>query len=309
MAPLPGIGTIDKIYKKFEEKIREHKSYLGMSIIGNPCDRALWYTFHWTSPPEVIDGRKLRLFETGDIEEERIKNNLRSIGVEITNEQSEMSDIGGHFSGHCDGEVLGLEEAPATVHILECKTHNDKSFKDLLKKGVRESKPVHWEQMQTYMHYRNRTRAYYIALNKNDESLYQERVEYDALETMKIINRAKYIIDSAIPLSKLHENPKSKMAFVCGYCNHFGICHDKEFAERNCRTCLFSTPIVDNTVEKKWKCDKHNKFLTKEEQKAGCNFHRYIPELVPGKQIDSDEDAEWIKYEIEGKEWVDNGGI
>jgi hypothetical protein len=39
-------------------------------------------------------------------------------------------------------------------------------------------------------------------------------------------------------------------------------------------------------------------------QQAGCAMHLYIPDLVPGEQIDAGED--WVSYRLrDGAEWRD----
>ena len=69
------------------------------------------------------------------------------------------------WSGSIDGIIeKGVPEAPTKRHILECKTHSLKSFKDLCDKGVQESKPQHWCQMQLYMHGTGIDRALYFAV-------------------------------------------------------------------------------------------------------------------------------------------------
>ena len=47
--------------------------------------------------------------------------------------------------------------------------------------------------------------------------------------------------------AKLHEDPKAKAAFACGWCPAKAICHEGQFARRNCRTCISATPVLDGT--------------------------------------------------------------
>ena len=127
------------------------RGYLGASIIGHHCERYLWYCFRQCCKPD-FSGRMYRLFETGDLEEPRFIRELRAIGCTVhdtdeNGEQFEVSAFGGHFSGHMDGCALGIPEAPKTWHVLEFKTHNAKSFRGLVKKGVKESKPQHYAQI------------------------------------------------------------------------------------------------------------------------------------------------------------------
>ena len=70
--------TVQKIYEHYEaSRYNGHRAHLGGSQIGNPCSRALWYQFRHASS-QSFEGRMLRLFETGDREEERIVANLRA---------------------------------------------------------------------------------------------------------------------------------------------------------------------------------------------------------------------------------------
>jgi hypothetical protein len=44
--------------------------------------------------------------------------------------------------------------------------------------------------------------------------------------------------------------------------------------------------------------------LTRREQETGCAAHLYIPDLIPGEQLDAGED--WVSYRLpDGTEWRD----
>ena len=44
--------------------------------------------------------------------------------------------------------------------------------------------------------------------------------------------------------------------------------------------------------------------LKRDAQQAGCAMHLYVPDLVPGEQIDAGED--WVSYRLrDGAEWRD----
>ncbi len=97
-----------------------------------------------------------------------------------TGEQWRIVFAGGHASGRTDGKVTGVPEAPKTMHVFEAKSMNDRAFKALLKAGcVREGKPEHFAQVQTYLHCQGLTRALYLGVNKNTDELYCERIEYE----------------------------------------------------------------------------------------------------------------------------------
>lgn len=309
-------SIVDSIYALYEQGAREApRPYLGASIIGGDCERALWYGFRWACPSEEISGRKLRLFETGHREEARIIAELKAVGVEVAGEQTGVSAVGGHFRGHMDGVVLGLPESPKTPHVLEIKTHNEKSYADLWKKGVQKSKPVHYAQMQIYMHFSECKRALYLSVNKNDDTLYSERIAYDGKFAFSLMKKAWRIIEAHKAPSKLHEDPEAREAFVCGWCPAKAVCHEGEFAQRNCRTCLSSTPLIDDTGHGAWRCDYWDTGLTIDQQRLGCPMHRYLPSFVPGEQTDAVQVAVpnarnrnriAVTYKMkDGKEWCD----
>jgi hypothetical protein len=305
----PPDTTVSRIYQLYEAapEARSERPYLGASILGAECTRQLWYTFRWAYYAEPPQGRVLRLFDDGHREEARVIDELRRIGVEVFGAQSGFKELGGHLSGHIDGVASHVPEAPKTMHILEIKTHNDKSFKDLLRSRVKISKPQHYAQMMLYMHYLNYKRALYIAVNKNDSMIYSERIPYNAGEAGALVLRAATIIRADHAPPKLHEDPTRPSAYACLWCASKSICHDNQPARRNCRTCISATAIIDDSVEAKWHCNFWNKNLTLEEQAAGCPAHLYLPSLVPAlEQVDADPEQRLISYKMkDGSIWID----
>src|SRR5690606_35833463 len=182
------------------------------SQIAEGCARKLWYDFRWTTPHEAIPGRTLRLFATGNIEEERWVEDLRAIGCEVVDRAPDGRQIrvelaGGHVGGYLDSEILGLPEAPTKWHVGEIKSHNLKSFTALKKEGVQKSKPLHFGQMQIYMHARGRDRAIYLAVCKDNDELYTERVHYDAAYVARLLAKAERIIQANELPPRISDNP------------------------------------------------------------------------------------------------------
>lgn len=302
--PDPTNHTIGAIYAAYESRNFDvERTYLGASVIGDECEFKLFLGFRWAVEPEQFDGRKLRLFQTGHREEARMIEDLRRAGIDAYEEDPDtmrqwaVESVGGHFRGHLDGIVTGLPEAPAARHVLECKTHNEKSFKDLVSKGVEASKPTHFAQMQVYMHLRGIQRALYLAVNKNTDELYAERVAYDPAKAGALMAKAERIILTDRAPARLDAK-----AWQCGFCNAANVCRNGAFARRNCRTCLHSSPASGGV----WECEKHKTFLDKDAQRAGCGDHRYLPDLVPGEQMDVRGTR--VVYRMrDGREWIDGG--
>lgn len=315
MAEIPQVETptVAAIYAAYKAiRIAEDRPYLGMSGFGSDCDRALFYGWRKVDEPERLDGRRIRLFETGHLEEDRIVNNLRMAGVFVedvdpaTGRQWAVTSLGGHLRGHQDGQATRVPEAPKTRHVLECKTHNDKSFKALVKDGVAVSKPGHYRQMQFYMHHSGLTRALYIAVNKNDDAIYSERVRYDPAAARLLIARAERVLRANEPPPKLHADPTASAAYACSWCLSRAVCHEGRFARAHCRTCLHATAVVDDGDAGRWRCERFGLDLTFDEQMRGCEFHLYLPALVPGEQVDADPEAGTVTYRLlDGATWVD----
>lgn len=315
MAELPPTetATVAAIYEAYEAQRHEKdRPYLGMSGFGTECDRALFYGWRKAHPPEALDGRRIRLFETGHLEEDRIVDNLRAAGIMVdsvdpaTGRQWAVSNLGGHLRGHLDGQAMRVPEAPNTRHVFEAKTHNEKSFKALLKDGVEASKPGHFAQMQFYMHHTGLTRALYVAVNKNDDAVYSERVRYDPLAATRLLLRAERVLRAEDPPPRLHEDPTAQAAYVCGWCPSRAVCHEGQFARVHCRTCLHATPVIDEGDGGRWICERFGLDLTFDEQMRGCEFHLFLPGLVPAAQVDADEAAGTVTYEFaDGTTWVD----
>lgn len=314
MAELPELVTLTEaaIWAGLEApQDRGERKYLGASVLGEDCERKLWYAFRWATPPDVFDGRKLSIFESGNVWEDRLVEYLRAGGmtVEATDPENEGEQFavrfaGGHGGGHTDGKVYGVPEAPKTVHLFEAKSSNQKNFLVLRRKGVKEAKASHYAQMQTYMHLQGLTRALYVCVNKNDDALYVERVDYDAAFALALMVKADRIVSANSAPPKLHEDPAAKMAWQCGFCDKRGVCHEGAWARRNCRTCIHATAEPDGDA--RWSCARHLKDLTVEEQRAGCPNHLYTPSLVAGAQMDADEAGEWVEYRMaDGSTWRD----
>lgn len=280
------------------------RPHLGASQIGNPCGRALWYSFRW-SKPASFEARMLRLFARGQREENIFVELLRNAGVTVVthNQQTgqQFSFKTSHFGGSMDGACVGLPDAPKTWHVWECKTFSAKTFNDLAKKGVKESKPEHYFQMQAYLAWTGMTRALYTAVCKDDDRLHLERIDFDKAEADKLFAKAQRIIDAVEPPPGISERPDW---YECKLCDYHALCHGSAVPLPTCRSCAHVTPIADG----QWHCTRNNKLLDVAAQKAACQSHRYIPALLVrfAEVVDADTEENWIKYRhrVTGHEFI-----
>jgi hypothetical protein len=293
-------ALIDKHHESLAEPPRPH---MGCSQLGHKCDRWLWLSFRWAVQPK-FPGRILRLFRRGQNEEATIVSDLRAIGLDVrgSGRQQTRVDFGAHVSGSIDAIIeSGVPEAPKKRHIAEFKTHSKKSFEDLLKAGaVASAKPEHFVQMQLYMHGTKIDRALYVAVCKDDDRIYTERVRYEQDVAERYIERGRRLALADRMPEPISTDPSW---YQCKFCDAHEFCHETKTTKHvNCRTCAHSTAKDDST----WRCERHDADgIPVEFQRQACDSHVLHPDLVPWQRKDGLD--EWTAvYVIEGRD-VANG--
>lgn len=281
--PRTTVEIIDESFKS--DRDEGHRPHLGGSLIGHFCTRHIWYKFRWYKK-ESFNGRMYRLFERGHNEEDMFANILRKAGVEVRHAKPEPQKrffmFGGHFSCEIDGVGLGFFEAPKSEHVLEFKTYNHKSFLDLIGCSEKEYKelrdtqaflvdtktgnPRHYAQMQIGMHMSGLERALYLAVNKNDDCLAQERLDYNADFAESLINKAESVVFGRIAPPRFSD---IKSNWKCKTCVFREICHNDEEPEKNCRTCKHSVATRDG----KWRCNMLDREISTEHQRGDYVCH------------------------------------
>ena len=284
---------IDQHHADQKEQPRPH---LGASMLGHHCDRWLWLSFRW-AVVEKFPGRILRLFRRGQNEEQQIISDLRAIGLDVRTPSSGQSrvDFGCHVSGSIDARVeSGVPGAVKTPHVAEFKTHSLKSFNDVKAKGVKESKPMHWAQMQLYMLGTELNRALYVAVCKDDDRIYTERVRLDLPLAQNLVARGHRITQSDRMPEPISTNPTW---YECKMCAGHDFCHKSKTTEQvNCRTCAHASALPDST----WHCARWDDLIPTEAQRTGCESHVLHPDMVPWERKESA--SEWqAVYVVKGK--------
>ena len=296
------VALIDEYHERNRQKPRPH---MGVSMLGHPCERWLWLSFRWAVIPKH-PGRLLRLFRRGHQEENNVVYDLRCAGLDVQNTGSRNQarvDFGQHVSGSMDGIIeSGVPEAPHKRHVAEFKTHNKKSFDSLLKEGVQKAKPDHYAQMQCYMHGSKIDRALYVAVCKDDDRMYTERVRYVPEVAEGLVARGQRIaMDNRMP-PPLSTDPSW---YICKWCPAHDFCHQSKLTQEvNCRTCAHATPKEDST----WRCERWDSDgIPVEHQHEGCESHVLHYDLVPWDVKEGP--TEWtFTYIIDGKDVVNGEG-
>ena len=115
-------------------------------------------------------------------------------------------------------------------------------FDALEKDGVQKAKPLHYVQMQVYMHGTNVDRALYVAVCKDDDRLYVERVRYNPDVATKAVARGQRIALADRMPPPVSTDPTW---YQCRFCPAHGFCHKAEPTRHaNCRTCAHSSRAI-----------------------------------------------------------------
>jgi hypothetical protein len=314
MAALPDIGdpTLQEADRALERRQdRRRRPYLGMSAIGKECERELWYGFRWVQRVE-FDAATIKRFEDGHRGEAIIIERLKAVpGIELHDvdergDQWGFTDFGGHFRGHKDGVVLGILQAPKTWHTLEIKISDKWQELDKTKRkfgpklALREWNPVYYAQAVLYMDYAGLDRHYLICGSPGARRETSVRTDADPAFALVLKAKAERIIFSDHAPKRIG-GPDS---FACRFCDFRAICHsDTIGAERNCRTCLHSEVLRQGG----WRCQHWGHELSVPDQEAGCPSHRFLPDLVPGEQVDVSVAGDIAYRMTTGATWTDRG--
>jgi hypothetical protein len=181
-------------------------------------------------------------------------------------------------------------------------------YKEMQKSGVKKAKPEHYAQMQIYMKWSidqfgedGCRRALYLVVNKDNDDIYTERLEFDADEAQKLIDKAMAVITSVEPPVGISTDPTW---FECKFCDYQAICHGTDVPAPTCRSCIYITPEMDG--QGRWSCNSHGIDLVTDEQRKGCSCHRYIPILLAktAKAVDSTNDYGVVYQMADGKQFV-----
>lgn len=263
------------------------RSHYGLSGAGDPCDRALWLRWRWMNEPEfqkppktdqeMLDSARMkRLVNRGHLEEARFMAMLEMIGVHVEEPQGGQERVAafhGHVGSALDAVMWNTPCIPNEWQLGEFKTMNDKNFKELKFKRVREKKPEHYAQMQLCMLLRGIHKTLYMVVNKNDDELYTEVVHFNEVFAQNALTRISRIIFAPSAPPKIHGDPSW---YQCKFCDCHAICHMRAYIpERNCRSCVFASAERE---AQGWHCGAPNvnDLIDDATIRTGCEQHSLL---------------------------------
>ena len=208
------------------------RDYLGGSRIGEDCARKLVYEVTHTpkDPGGDFDAGILRIFEAGHQFEAMTIGWLRSAGFDLRDRGADGGQFGfsvaaGRLRGHADGVIVaGPDVGIRWPALFEHKALNSKSWNDLVKRGLRQSKPVYFAQVQLYMAYLNLEVTLFTALNRDSLALHHIVVPFDPTEAQRLSDRAVDILRAAASGELPPRIAASPDFYLCRFCPYATRC-------------------------------------------------------------------------------------
>lgn len=217
-----------------ERAAQVSRTYLGASRLGVACERALQYEYAQAAvdPGRELPGRVLRVFEVGHALEDLAIRWLRLAGFDLYTRKADggqfgFSVAGGRIQGHVDGI---LAAGPADIELAypalwECKTMNDKSWRETVKQGVTRAKPIYAAQIAVYQAYMEgavpgiaSNPALFTAINKDSEEIWFELVPFDGGLAQRMSDRAVRVITATEAGELLPRHATTPTHVTCKSC-------------------------------------------------------------------------------------------
>jgi hypothetical protein len=186
-----------------EAAAQPKRDYLGASVLGDPCERAVQYYAIGIEQDSIPSGTKQDIFQRGHWIESLMIRRLRAAGFILadidprTGKQFETAWLDGQVLGHPDGLLLhwmGLDKCPIELPALwECKGLGSKWWKKVVKEGLRMAYPRYFGQMQLLMGGFNIQRGLFTAVNADTMERHHETVAFDQSTYTNLLARAERI--------------------------------------------------------------------------------------------------------------------
>ena len=225
-------NIIDKAIVDRNKKVKK-RTYIGASTLGDSCSRKIQYRYMGQPIDDNrdFDAKTLRIFQFGHEIEFSVAGWLRQAGFDLRVEDKNGEQFGfsiaeGEIKGHIDGVICDGPLETQYPMLWECKSANDKKFKEFQTKGVAIANPVYAAQVALYQAYMQLTDnpCLFTVLNKNTSEIYYELAPFNQ-------ELAQYASDKAVDILKAVEQdvmlPRiafNKDMFDCRFCQFTATC-------------------------------------------------------------------------------------
>ncbi len=214
------------------DRAKPPRDYLGASRIGEPCGRRLVYEITQTPKDDGGDfaAGTLRIFDVGHQLEDLCVGWLHSAGFDVRTRNRSGGQFGfaiadGRIRGHIDGAIVAGPDIGIPWPVLwEHKALGQKSWSEVVGRGVRAARPVYFAQVQLYMAYMQLPVALFTATNRDSLALYHEIVPFDAGEAQALSDKAVSVIRAAEAGELLPRIATAPDVYLCRTCPYARRC-------------------------------------------------------------------------------------
>lgn len=249
MAALPSLMDFQNSLPKDDPR----PSGIGASSIGSECTAFLAYTLRGF-PEDAIPSNVRRIFDVGhrleDLVTDYIKDALphgwRLLTID-PNTGEQFFQRAGHVRTYADGILVNVGSKEAG--LIEVKTMNTSQFERFIELGVKRAKPGYYAQAQITMKLFDAPVCLFVVLNKNDQRIVTEVVEFDAIECSSL--------EANVELAMKNEARKKgekESSYACKWCNKKGVCWSGDYDPApSCQKCGHAEARADGG----WRCSLH----------------------------------------------------
>ncbi len=225
-------NIIDKAIVDRNKKVKK-RTYIGASTLGDSCSRKIQYRYMGQPIDDNrdFDAKTLRIFQFGHEIEFSVAGWLRQAGFDLRVEDKNGEQFGfsiaeGEIKGHIDGVICDGPLETQYPMLWECKSANDKKFREFQTKGVAIANPVYAAQVALYQAYMQLTDnpCLFTVLNKNTSEIYYELIPFNKALAQEISDKAVSILEATKANDMLPRIAQSRDYFACKFCEFQDSC-------------------------------------------------------------------------------------
>ena len=212
---------------------KEQRKYIGASSLGDECSRKIQYRFMGQEPDDdkSFNAKTIRIFELGHVLESMKSKWIIDAGFDLQTENKKgeqfgFSVLGGKIKGHVDGIIYGGPLDVQYPMLWECKSANDRKFKEFVRNGLKRTNLIYAAQISLYQAYMelHDNPALFTVINKNTCEIYYEFVPFNKSLAQQTSDKAVAIIRATEASEMLPKIAGNRDYFACKYCDFTKTC-------------------------------------------------------------------------------------
>lgn len=229
-----GINAVINAQIRKQNDDQERRTYLGASVIGKECTRALQFELAGAPKEKGFGDLTLRKFQLGHVGEEIAREWFWRAGFDLvqknqrTGQPFRFMQLNERFAGTPDGVFI---KGPAIEGVgypclWEAKSVGNKTFNEIKKHGLKKSRPTYYAQVAIYQAYLNLTDhpCIFTVTNLDSGDQLHLLIPFDAEEAQRMTDRAVQIV-SATDAGELLPRPfPDAEYYVCKFCDFAKRC-------------------------------------------------------------------------------------